>query len=89
MKFHVLLPLALLLVIQPSVSQQPSPTTTSSLDFEYFKTRVQPIFTAKRPGHARCVSCHSVGTTMRLQPIAQGTRHGARRNRGRITMRSA
>src|SRR5439155_17863162 len=29
-------------------------------------------FTAKRPGHARCVSCHSTGTPMRLQPIAPG-----------------
>jgi YVTN family beta-propeller protein len=72
MKFHALLPLAVLLIAQPSVSQQPAPATTSSLDFEFFKTRVQPIFTAKRPGHARCVSCHSVGTTMRLQPIAPG-----------------
>src|SRR5215471_14327229 len=72
MKFHALLPLAVLLMVQPSISQQPAPATTSSLDFDYFKTRVQPIFTAKRPGHARCVSCHSVGTTMRLQPIAPG-----------------
>ena len=31
----------------------------ASLDYEYFKTRVQPIFVAKRPGHARCVACHS------------------------------
>src|SRR5262245_9088922 len=52
----------------PPVHAQQAP----ALDYEYFKTRVQPVFTAKRPGHARCVSCHSVGTTMRLQPIAPG-----------------
>jgi YVTN family beta-propeller protein len=44
----------------------------SALDYEYFKTKVQPIFLAKRPGHARCVSCHSSGTPLRLQPLAPG-----------------
>ncbi len=28
------------------------------LDFEFFKTRVEPIFLAPRGEHARCVSCH-------------------------------
>ena len=44
----------------------------SSLDFEFFKTRVQPIFTAKRPGHARCIVCHTAGTPLRLQSLAPG-----------------
>ena len=52
--------------------QQPAPST-SSVDFEFFKTRVQPIFTAKRAGNARCVSCHSTGTPMRLQPLPPGS----------------
>jgi len=43
------------------------------LDYEYFKTKVQPIFVAKRPGHARCVSCHASGTPLRLQPLAKGS----------------
>ena len=43
-----------------------------SLDYEFFKTRVQPIFMAKRPGHARCISCHIAGTPMRLQPLDPG-----------------
>jgi len=46
----------------------PAPT----LDFEFFKTRVQPIFYAKRPGHARCTSCHIAGTPLRLQPFSAG-----------------
>jgi hypothetical protein len=41
-------------------------------DFEYFKTRVQPIFLAKRPGHARCYACHSTGTPFRLQRLSTG-----------------
>jgi YVTN family beta-propeller protein len=45
---------------------------TPALDFEFFKTRVQPIFLAERPGHARCIACHGSGTPMRLQPLAAG-----------------
>src|SRR2546423_5942515 len=37
-----------------------------------FKTKVQPIFLAKRPGHARCISCHASGTPLRLQPLPAG-----------------
>jgi len=56
------------------MSQQPgstSPSSASSLDFEFFKNNVQPIFLAKRPGHARCISCHVSGTP-RLQPLSPG-----------------
>jgi hypothetical protein len=38
-----------------------APAPTVALDFEYFKTNVQPIFLAKRPGHARCITCHRTG----------------------------
>jgi hypothetical protein len=48
-------------------------TAPTSLDFEVFKTRVQPIFLAKRPGHARCISCHASGTPLRLQPLSPGS----------------
>src|SRR5262252_8183146 len=47
-------------------AQQPS------LDYEYFKTKVQPIFLNKRTGHARCISCHGSGTPLRLQPLDPG-----------------
>src|SRR4029453_14871991 len=50
--------------------KQPAASTSPSLDYEFFKARVQPIFTTKRDGNARCVSCHSSGTPMRLQPLA-------------------
>jgi hypothetical protein len=45
---------------------------TPALDFEFFRTRVQPIFLAKRPGHARCYACHSQGTTFRLERLSPG-----------------
>jgi hypothetical protein len=44
----------------------------ASLDYEYFKAKVQPIFLTKRPGHARCISCHGSGTPLRLQALPQG-----------------
>jgi hypothetical protein len=30
-----------------------------ALDYEFFKTRVQPVFLTKREGHGRCYVCHS------------------------------
>ena len=61
------------LFYQPPTS---APAPTASLDFEFFKTKVQPIFLAKAPGHARCVSCHGSSTApavFRLQPLAPGS----------------
>jgi uncharacterized protein (TIGR02246 family) len=52
-------------------SREPA-AQSGSLDYEYFKTRVQPIFLAKRAGHARCIACHGSGTPLRLQPLAPG-----------------
>ena len=53
--------------------QQPASSPASpSLDYEVFRDRVQPIFLAKRPGHARCVVCHSAGTPFRLQALDPG-----------------
>jgi hypothetical protein len=43
-----------------------------ALDYDYFKTKVEPIFLKKRPGHARCVACHGAGTPLRLQPLDPG-----------------
>jgi hypothetical protein len=43
------------------------------LDYEFFKTKVQPILLAKRPGHARCIACHGSGTPLRLQPLSPGS----------------
>jgi hypothetical protein len=48
------------------------PADPGPLDFGYFKTRVQPIFLAKRPGHARCISCHAARTPMPLQKLSSG-----------------
>ena len=48
------------------------PQAKPSLDFEFFKAHVQPVFLTKRPGHARCYVCHSAGTAFRLQRLSPG-----------------
>jgi len=52
--------------------QAAASSSDSPLDYEFFKTKVQPIFLAKRPGHARCIACHASGTPLRLQPVPAG-----------------
>jgi YVTN family beta-propeller protein len=61
-----------IVALLPIIALMAQAPPSSSLDFEYFKAKVQPILLAKREGHARCVSCHSSGTPMRLQPVAPG-----------------
>ena len=56
-----------------------------SLDFQTYRTRVEPIFLKKRPGHARCVVCHEANNSaFRLQamPSAGGawTEEQSRKN---------
>ena len=48
------------------------PQPSSTLDFDYFKTKVQPLLQEKRPGHARCSTCHSRSTAFRLQELPKG-----------------
>lgn len=42
-----------------------------TLDFAFFRDRVQPIFLKKRPGNARCIVCHENGNP-RLQSLSPG-----------------
>jgi hypothetical protein len=44
-----------------------------ALDYDFYKAKVQPIFLAKRPGHAPCVMCHAESNNMlRLEPLLPG-----------------
>jgi hypothetical protein len=49
-------------------------THAQALDYELFKSRVQPVFLEKRPGHTRCVVCHSErsNNAFRLEKLAPG-----------------
>jgi hypothetical protein len=65
----MMLPLlvAQLVALQSGPSAPPKPT----LDYAFFRDRVQPIFLNKRPGHARCIACHETGAP-RLQARSPG-----------------
>src|ERR1700752_5076173 len=61
----------------PFAAQAPS-ASRPSLDYEFFKTRVEPIFLKKRwPDHARCYVCHEVsrhaGGPLSLERLLPGT----------------
>ncbi len=62
-------PLLLLIAATAAFAQSGE---TPSLDFQFFKAKVQPILLAKREGHARCYVCHSNGTPFRLQRLSPG-----------------
>ncbi len=51
------------LILATLLSQQP--------DYAFYRERIEPILLAKRPGHARCVTCHEHGSPP-LQPLAPG-----------------
>jgi hypothetical protein len=54
----------------------PAGVRAQALDYEFFKTRVQPVFLEKRPGHTRCVVCHSErsNNAFRLEKLAPGSK---------------
>src|ERR1035438_10242223 len=60
-----------LILLQATLLAQETASSASPLDYAFFRDRVQPIFLAKRPGHARCIVCHD-HTTPRLQELSPG-----------------
>jgi YVTN family beta-propeller protein len=60
---------------KPAISQQESTARQgASLDFETYRTRIEPIFLKQRDGGVRCYDCHStLVTRLRLEPLAPGS----------------
>ena len=56
------------------LTQQPASSSAVTLDFDYYKANVEPIFLERNPGFTRCVVCHSgegrVGFLEELSPNA-------------------
>src|SRR3982074_1840283 len=57
----------------------------ASLDFQTYRTRIEPIFLKARQDGVRCYDCHSkLATRLRLQPLSPGssswTEEQSRRN---------
>src|ERR1019366_7054864 len=48
-------------------------TETAALSFEFFKTKVEPIFLKNRPEHARCYGCHNLSNRIfHLETLSPG-----------------
>jgi YVTN family beta-propeller protein len=60
--------------VPPAEQAAASSTQTPVLNFEFFKTKVQPIFLKNRAEHARCYGCHvQPGRIFRLEPLSPGS----------------
>lgn len=75
------LSVSLLLAIPRTRAQSSSQARTAAapssaeptLDYEFFKTRVEPIFLKKRPTHARCYVCHEEANhALKLAKLSPG-----------------
>jgi hypothetical protein len=54
-------------------SVQQASTEKSPLDFQVYRSRVEPIFLKKRGEHARCYACHSQNeSAFHLQKLSPG-----------------
>jgi hypothetical protein len=54
---------------RPALSQGAAP----SLNFDFFKNKVEAVFLEKRPGHTRCVVCHTTNNApFHLVPLSPG-----------------
>jgi len=76
---------ACVLVAAGASLRQAESQGASALNYEFFKTKVQPVFLAKREGHARCVVCHTFNNApFKLVPLSPGatawTEEQSRRN---------
>ena len=50
-----------------------APAGAPALDYDFFKTKVEPVFLTKRQGHTRCVVCHTQNNApFHLVPLPAG-----------------
>jgi hypothetical protein len=55
-------------------SQPAASSGAAKLDYAFFKAKVEPVFLTKRPGHARCVVCHTINNApFHLVPLSPGS----------------
>jgi hypothetical protein len=75
MKSHILAVTCLsLAAIGSSWRVAAQPAASPSLNYEFFKAKVQPVFLAKRAGHTRCVVCHTINNApLHLVPLSSGS----------------
>ena len=58
----------------PAAQPASHSAATEALDFQFFKTKVEPIFLKQRPGHARCYGCHILSNkSFHLERLSPGS----------------
>lgn len=63
--------LSLAIVTAVCLQVSPAFAAVETLDYGFFKARVEPIFLKKRPGHARCAICHvDANNALKLQKLS-------------------
>jgi hypothetical protein len=65
------------MIVAVAVGLQAAPALAADqiLDYEFFKSRVEPIFLKKRPEHVRCYVCHSESSRVfRLEKLSDGSK---------------
>jgi hypothetical protein len=77
-------PILFLLLQAPA----PAPAAASTLNFEMFKAKVQPLLLEKRPGNARCIACHARSSAFRLQALPAGRAWNEEESRKNFEMAS-
>jgi hypothetical protein len=56
-------------------SALPQSKAKPTLDYDFYKARVEPIFLKKKAGHTRCVICHSDNNSaFQLEHLAPGAK---------------
>jgi hypothetical protein len=60
-------------LVSAALAAQPGSRAAPTLDYEFFKVRVEPIFLQKREGHTRCYVCHAESNNaFRLERLSPG-----------------
>jgi hypothetical protein len=72
---HLVVAAACLVLVAAAASRpaQSQPAGAASLNYDFFKSKVEPVFLEKRPGHTRCVVCHVTNNApFHLVPLSPG-----------------
>jgi hypothetical protein len=66
--------LGMIIAVAVVLQAAPAFAADQTLDYGFFKTRVEPIFLKKRPDHVRCYVCHSESNTaFKLVKLSPGS----------------
>ena len=63
------------IAIAATTNVVPASAADVTLDYNFFKMRVEPVFLKKRPEHVRCYVCHSESNNaFKLQHLSPGAK---------------